>query len=98
MRFIALLVICGGVAACHDHEHDGYSNYQACYDEHTGAESLPVQDAIIVCCLDHEIDGVMPACGATAADCSAYLTNNLLGPTPTEISAACDEYIVQKNQ
>jgi hypothetical protein len=96
MRLFTLILLCSGLAACHDHEHESYSNFQACYDEHTNVESLPLQEAIVVCCLDHEIDGKTEPCGATAADCGAYLTNNVDGPMPTEITAACDEYIRQK--
>ena len=83
--------------ACHDHDHEGFANFQACFDVHTMEESLPFQQAVVVCCVDHEINGVKPACGATAADCVAYLGANLTSTaTATEIMAACTEYETQK--
>lgn len=95
MRLFCVALLCLA-AACHDHDHGSYPTYQACYDEHTNVESLPVNEAIVVCCLDHPVDGVSEVCGASAADCVTYLTSNLSGPTSTEISAACDEYAFQK--
>jgi hypothetical protein len=90
---VALLFCC----ACHDHDHQGFATFQACFDEHTMAESLPFQDAVIVCCLDHPIDGVKDVCGATAADCVTYLGANLTSTaTQAEITAACTEYETQK--
>jgi hypothetical protein len=96
MRLLSLLLLCGGLAACDDHDHDSYSNFQTCYDEHTTIESLTITEAIVVCCLDHEIDGVTLPCGSTAASCTAYLTNSVDGPTAPERETACDEYIRQK--
>lgn len=86
------------IAACHGHDHGSYDTFQACYVEHTVDEALPVQEAIVVCCLDHPIMGESPACGATAADCVAYLGTNLTGVDAAEVSAACDEYELQKGQ
>lgn len=83
--------------ACHDHEHDDYQTFQACYDAHTMEENLPFQEAVVVCCLDHPIDGNAEPCGATAPECITYLGANLTSSaTSTEIEAACDEYIIQK--
>jgi hypothetical protein len=95
MRFaLAALLFC---FACHDHDHDGYSTYQACFDEHVGAEALPFKEAVVVCCADHPIDGHTEACGQTAAECVTYLAANLTSTaTQVEIQAACDEYILQK--
>lgn len=76
------------------HSHDDYDNYQACYDEHVTKESLPFQEAVVVCCLDH-FEGTI--CGQTAPECVTYLTANLTSTaTTTEIEAACDEYVIQK--
>jgi hypothetical protein len=90
---LAALLFC---SACHGHDHDGYSTYQACYDEHKNVEKLTVQQAIVVCCLDHPVNGVSEVCGATSADCATYLGANLTGPTQAEVMAACTEYITQK--
>ena len=51
-----------------------------------------------MCCLDHPIAGVKPACGNTANDCAAYLGTNLdaASATPADITAACADYITQK--
>ena len=83
---------------CKDDGEEAYDTLQDCFTDHTEEESLPVVEALVVCCLDHPIDGVMPACGASAADCTAYLSTNLTGATQEDISGACDEYIVQLNQ
>lgn len=96
MRLLCIAVFCLATSCGDDDEHKAYSNMQECVDEHTTQESLTSMDAIVGCCLDHPIDGQRPACGASGADCRAYLTNSLPGPTATEIAAACDEYIVQK--
>lgn len=89
---VSLLAACG-----HDHEAEGFDTYQACYVDHHEEESLPVNEAITVCCLDHPIGGKTgTVCGATAADCVTYLTANVTGPTSAEIMSSCDEYIVQK--
>ena len=95
MRFaFAAVLLC---FACHDHDHDGYSTFQACFDEHTMEESLPFQEAVVVCCLDHPINGVSEACGATAAECVTFLGANLTSTATTaEIMAACTEYEAQK--
>lgn len=96
MRFaLAAALLC---VACHGHGHEPYATFQACFDEHTDVESLAINEAIVVCCLDHDIAGTpAPACGASAAECVTYLSVNLTaGATVAEKSAACDEYIVQK--
>jgi len=96
MRFACTLVLFL-FAACHDHDHDGYATFQACFDEHVNDEALPFNEAVVVCCTDHPIDGVADACGATAPECVAYLTTNLMSnATTTELEAACDEYVIQK--
>jgi hypothetical protein len=95
MRFVFAALFC--LAACHDHDHDGYATFQACFDEHTMEESLPFQEAVVVCCLDHPVNGVSEVCGATAAECVTYLGANLTSTaTQTEIMTACTEYITQK--
>ncbi len=83
-------------AAC-GHSHDDYDTFQACYDEHTTVESLPFQEAVVVCCLDHPIDGDSEPCGATAPECLTYMDANLSSTaTTSEVEAACDEYVIQK--
>lgn len=96
MRTVCAALLCIAFG-CHDHDHSGYATYQACFDEHVNVESLAVNEAIVVCCLDHPIAGHSPACGETAAACVDYLGMNLMqGATDAEKTAACDEYIVQK--
>jgi hypothetical protein len=89
-----------GAAGCEDgHDHSAYTTYQACFDQHTMKEKLPLQEAIVVCCLDHPIDGVSPACGDTKPDCINYLTANLnqTSASTTEVMDACTEYVSQKS-
>jgi hypothetical protein len=95
MRFLfAALLFWAG---CHDHDQDDYASYQACFDDHTMEESLPFQQAVVVCCLDHSFNGMSEVCGATAAECVTYLGGNLTSTaTQTEVMGACTEYITQK--
>ena len=86
---------CGGDGGSAE---EPYDTYQECFDDHTMVETLPVQEAIVVCCLEHPIAGEKPACGNTAADCVTYLGANL-SPTSAssaDVSAACDTYVTQK--
>ena len=96
MRSLLVALVC---AACgHSHEHSSYDTYQACFDEHKNEESLTTLQAIVVCCLDHSVKGANEVCGATAADCQAYLATNL-SPTSasgTEVMDSCAEYVRQK--
>ena len=84
---------------CHDHEHEGFDTYQACFDDHHGgAENLPVKEAIVVCCLEHPIAGHTEVCGNSAAECMTYLGTNLMASsaTSTEVTEACADYVTQK--
>ena len=97
MRRLLLVLL---LSACHDHDHSSYSTFQACFDEHTMEESLSVMQAIVVCCLDHPIDGVSEVCGTTATACVDYLTANLAATSASDPdrTAACDEYVRQRGQ
>ncbi len=103
MRFaIAICLSLAAVAACDDHDHDKpepFDTYQQCFDEHHTEESLPTQQAIVICCLEHPIAGVTEVCGASAASCMTYLATNLStsSATSTEITAACTDYETQKD-
>ncbi len=90
----AALLFC--VACGHDHDEEGFDTFQACYDDHHNEEMLGIQEAIVVCCLDHPISGVSEVCGADATSCVTYLSTNLSGPTQAEVMAACTEYETQK--
>jgi hypothetical protein len=87
-----ILAACGG-----GDDAEPFDTLQACYDEHHNEESLPVQDAIVVCCLDHPIAGVHPSCKDTQADCVAHVDTEL-DPSvgSADIQAACTEYITEK--
>lgn len=87
------------LAACHSHDHDGYATFQACFDEHTTVESLPVPQAIVICCLDHPVNGVSEVCGADANSCKTYLSTNLASTSATtaQVDAACADYATQKD-
>ena len=78
---------------------ESYDTYQDCFDDHTMVESLSFHDAVVVCCIDHPIDGHKLACGATSADCVTYLGANLTSSATTDqVQMACDDYAVQKDQ
>jgi hypothetical protein len=105
MRTLTLLVALSfvlplAVAACGDSntmDADPFATLQACFDEHTKMESLPVNDAIVVCCTDHPIAGVHPSCKDTQADCVTHVRAELdMTVTDAQIAAACTDYISKK--
>jgi hypothetical protein len=76
---------------------DPFDTLQACFDEHTKMESLPVNDAIVVCCTDHPIAGMHPSCKDTQADCVAHVRAELDSTvTDPQIAAACTDYLNKK--
>ncbi len=76
---------------------EAFPTLQDCYDDHHNAEALPVQEAITVCCLDHPIAGVSPACKDTQAACETFVDAELdPSVTAADITAACADYIAQK--
>ncbi len=87
------LAACGGDDGGEDAE--AFDTLQDCFDEHHGEESLPVDEAIAVCCTDHPIMGQAPSCGATTAECEDHVDANLddTSATADEITLACQEYI-----
>ncbi len=94
MRLVApllsALAIATAIAACDDHDHLDYETLEACMVEHTQVEMLPEYEALTVCLVDHfDLDW------ATAAECEAYVAAH--GDYPASRSAACAEYIRQKN-
>jgi hypothetical protein len=97
-RALFLASVCW-LAACGEDGPEAFPTYQACFDDHTGAEALPVAKAIVICCLEHPIAGVAPVCGETAPDCINYLTANLnqTSASTVEVMDACTDYIAQKS-
>ncbi|MBA3542045.1 MAG: hypothetical protein H0T79_20685 [Deltaproteobacteria bacterium] len=94
---LALSALSSG--ACeHDHDPEGYATLQACFDVHTEEENLSVNEAVVVCCLDHAIGGQTEVCGATQAECVAYLSTALAADSATsaEIDASCTNYVTQR--
>lgn len=90
-----------GLAACGDSEatdDEPFDTLQECYDDHHGGgESLPVQQAIVVCCIDHPIAGVHPSCKDSAADCVAHVRAELdASVLDADIMAACTTYLAEK--
>lgn len=90
------VVACLLFAACHSHSHDDYATLEACFDEHTVEESLPIREAIVICCLDHPIGGVSEVCGADHVACEAYVHANLPSVQTADVTAACVDYETQK--
>ena len=80
---------------------DPYDTYFDCFDDHHNAESLPVEQAIVVCCIDHPIGtptGVANVvCGDTQAACETYVGAQLdtSEATNAEVTAACADYITK---
>jgi hypothetical protein len=96
--FAFTLLLIGSVG-CKDDPEEAYATYQECFDDHTMVETLPAQEAIVVCCLEHPINGISPACGDIKADCINYLTINLnqTSASTTTVMDACADYVTQKN-
>ena len=89
------------IAACGDStaDADPFDTLQACFDEHNKEESLPVQQAIVVCCVDHPIAGIHPSCTDTQAACVTHVRGELDSTvSDADISAACTDYITKKGQ
>jgi len=88
------LFACGG-----DDGDTDYLAFRECFVEHTAVESLPVEQAIVVCALDHTVNG-STLDFATAAECEAYMDANLedFDATTAQIMAACADYIIQKDE
>ena len=91
---VLLLSACGGSNS----DNEPYDTYQACYDDHHTVESLPTDQAIAVCCIEHPIGSAKmnTVCGNDAAACMTYLGANLTGPTAAEVTTGCNLYISQR--
>lgn len=83
--------------ACDEHVEEVYADFQECFDDHTGGEGLAVEEAIVVCALDHPELGVPDF--VDNAECEAYLDAELdaASATDQEIIDACDEYFIQRD-
>jgi len=97
--FLASLAL----TACSDNkmeaDADPFDTLQACYDEHHGGdEHLPIQQAIVTCCLDHPIGGqAAPTCLNTQADCVTHVRGLIdASVVDADITTACMTYISQK--
>lgn len=105
MRFAiaATLLSLSMFAACGSddgEDAEAFPTFQECFDDHHNVEQLSVNNAIVVCCIDHPINGTKLVCGADAAACKTYLGTNLTSTsaTPAEVDAACADYATQKDQ
>ncbi len=90
------LMVLGSVG-CKDAPPEAYATYQECFDDHVMKESLPVKEAIVVCCLEHPIDGHLMACGVNKPDCINYLTASLnqTSASTTDVMEACADYVTK---
>lgn len=99
MKLAAVLMtlLVTGSMGCKDDPIESYDTYQECFDDHTSVEKLPIDEAIVVCCLEHPIAGVSPACGNSKSDCIFYLTDNLdqTSASTTDVMDACADYASQ---
>ena len=93
----ASIMLAAGCSGNSDEE--SYDTFQACFDDHHNVETLPVDQAIVVCCVDHPIGsaGKNVVCGADSASCTTYVTANLsaTSATSSDISTACTTYQTQ---
>ena len=98
--FVSLCALPLLLSACGDDDGEDaepFATLQACYDEHHEEESLPVLQAIVVCCVDHPIADVHPSCGDTQAECVAHVAEKLDDSiSASDIDAACADYIDKK--
>ncbi|HEY5934903.1 MAG TPA: hypothetical protein VIU61_09715 [Kofleriaceae bacterium] len=95
---LACLIL--ALAACgHGHDDNDYPTLQACFDEHVDVEMLSIEQAIVVCTLDHTFGGT-GVDFATSAECETFVAANLedADATTAQITAACADYIIQKDQ
>ena len=93
LAFSLVLAACGGSDG---EDSEPFDTLQDCYDDHHTVGSFSVHDSIVICCLDHPIAGVHPACANTQADCVSYVDAELdpsvgLG----DIQVACTDYIAE---
>lgn len=90
------------LVACSDNKsgEEAFNTLQDCYDDHhDGAEGLPIQEAIVVCCIEHPIGtaGEHPSCGATQAECITHVRAELdPAVINSDIDAACTDYVTKK--
>ena len=88
LAFPVVLAACGGGGE------EPFDTLQDCYDDHHNVESLPIQESIVVCCLDHPIAGVHPSCLNTQAACVSHVDAELdASVSLSDIQAACTDYI-----
>jgi len=99
LSLLAVLVSAPLWVGCKDDAtgNEPFDTYQLCFDDHTEVEMLMVKEAIVVCCLEHPIGGVMPVCKATVSECINFLTANLkqTSANTVEVMEACADYIDQ---
>lgn len=85
-----------------DGDAEPFDTYADCYYDHHNEESLPIGQAIVVCCIDHPIGADDPnvVCGETELDCEDYVDANIGDDTVTagDITAACEDYITQRSE
>lgn len=87
----ALLFVIG----CGGEDEEAYATLDDCFVDHTQEESLPVVEALIVCCLEHPIDGEAPSCGATVAECEDHVGSEIGvdEASDAEVTEACEGYV-----
>jgi hypothetical protein len=93
VALVALVALPLGIA-CSPDTPQAYPSYQECFDDRVLVLMDPVEEGIVTCCLDHEINGVAPSCGADQNACVSFLTNNLFPASAdtTQVRNACIEY------
>lgn len=90
---LSLTLGCGGG----DSEEEAYDTLEDCFIDHVEVDTLPVVEALIVCCLEHPIAGVAPSCGATQDECEVHVGDEIApaDATDQEVIDACTGYIAE---
>jgi hypothetical protein len=104
ITLIAISLASLTLTACNNNQPvdaDPFDTLQACYDDHhSGSEHLPIQQAIVTCCLDHPIAGMKaPTCPKVQMDCVTHV-RAALDPSvlDADVTAACTTYITKSQQ
>lgn len=92
LALLFVFVGCGG-----SDEEEAYDTLDDCFVDHTQVDSLPVVEALVICCLEHPIAGVAPSCGATQDECEAHVGEEIdvSEASDQEVIDACADYIAE---
>ena len=69
-----------------------FASMQMCFDAQR--PNFTINDSIVICCIQHPIAGMQPACGPSADACVTFVTSALSpsDASPDAVTAACADY------